>query len=456
MRRSGIEMKKRILAIILCIVMVLPFVACNMDRNLPEESQRFEDEIRTETQICWSEVPLDSEKAMIAVSDFAARLLQTESVVAGGTEGDGMNRLLSPISVLNAVVMTSNGAENETREQMEKTFGISIEYLNEYLSSYQKSLPRNGVNRLHMANSIWFTEDDRFTVNEEFLNTNDTYYGADIYERAFDDTTVYEINRWVSEHTDGLIKEIINEIPKDAVMYLINALVFDAKWEETYEESDIREGVFTTFDGIEQEIDLMFSSENLYLEDEKATGFMKYYEGRDYAFIALLPNEGITLTDYVNTLTGEKLQQLLSHPVEVKTHAWLPQFTVEYQSELKDTLIEMGIKDAFSGRKADLSGIGTSTNGNLFVDRVIHKTYIEVSPVGTKAGAATAVEIKDECAVIEPKEIKEVRLDRPFLYMIIDCKYNQPIFIGTINYIHPYRCGMVDDVCGYPTTEDFK
>ena len=437
-------MKKRILAIVLCIVMVLPFVACNMNRNLPEEPQMQEDEIHTETQICWPEVPLDSEKAIIAVSDFAVRLLQAEDVVAGGIERNGRNRLISPISVLNAIAMTANGAENETREQMEKTFGISIEYLNEYLSSYQKSFPQEDGNRFHMANSIWFTEDNRFTVEEEFLNINQTYYGADIFEKSFDQTTISEINQWVEDNTDGLIKEIINEIPKDAVMYLINALVFDGKWEEAYEESDIREGIFTTFDGIEQEIDLMFSSENMYLEDEKATGFIKYYEGRDYAFVALLPKEEIALTDYINTLTGEKLKKILSNPMEVKTHVWLPKFEVEYQSELKNTLIGMGIKDVFDGDKADLSGIGTSTNGNLFVDRVIHKTYIEVSPVGTRAGAATAVEIKDECAVIEQEEFKEVRLDRPFFYMIIDCDMNLPIFMGTLNYAQPYRCGVID------------
>jgi serpin B len=58
-----------------------------------------------------------------------------------------------------------------------------------------------------------------------------------------------------------------------------------------------------------------------------------------------------------------------------------------------------------------------------------------VSPVGTKAGAATVVEVMNESAMMEPEEIIEVRLDRPFLYMIIDCEYNQPIFIGTVNQI---------------------
>ena len=93
----------------------------------------------------------------------------------------------------------------------------------------------------------------------------------------------------------------------------------------------------------------------------------------------------------------------------------------------------MGIIDAFDIEKADLSELGSSTYGNLYVDRVLHKTYIEVSPVGTKAGAATVIEVRGESALIEPEEVKEVRLDRPFLYMIIDCEYHQPIFIGIVN-----------------------
>ena len=390
----------------------------------------------------------------MAVMDFSIRLLQTEGEHVFFNSGGGMNRLMSPFSVLTAMSMVGNGAEGETKAQMEEVLGISIENLNAFISEYRKNIPQEEGNRFHMANSIWMTEDERFTVKEEFLNTNKEYYDADIFEKPFDQTTISDINQWVKEHTDGLIKEILNEIPRDAVMYLVNALVFDAKWEETYEEGDIREAKFTTSEGFEQKAELMFSSEHMYLEDESATGFIKYYEGRDYAFVGLLPNEDISLYEYISGLSGESLYHLLLNAQEVKTNVWLPKFEVAYQTELKDTLGAMGMSDVFDVRKADLSRLGTSTHGNLYVDQVIHKSYIEVSPVGTKAGAATAVEIKDECALIEPEEVKEVRLDRPFLYMIIDCDMNQPIFIGTVNCISAYRCGIIDDLCGYPPVEE--
>lgn len=444
-------MKKRIIALLVCMTMVLPLAACNREPDLPQETQISGTE--TDDIIEYDEMnhPVD-----VAVMDFAVRLLQTDinmQSVAECSPDSSMNRLISPLSVLTAMAMVSNGAEGETLAQMEETFGVSTEELNQYISSYMSSLPQEEGNRFHMANSVWVKEDGDFQVQEEFLNKNKTYYDADIYEAAFEAGTVEKINTWVEENTDGLIKEIINEIPADAVMYVINALVFDAKWEETYDEIDIHEGVFTISEDLQQDVEFMHSEESLYLEDENATGFIKYYEGRDYAFVALLPKEGLTLSEYINTLSGESLHALLSNPQEVKVRVWIPQFDVEYHAELGRVLTEMGMEDLFDAEKADLSALGTSSEGNLWVDRVIHKTYMELSPVGTKAGAATAVEIRLESASMDPLDMKEVGLDRPFFYMIIDCENKQPIFMGTLNYVEAYRCGIMDDVCSYPLAE---
>lgn len=443
-------MKKRILAFILCLTMLFPLTACGRDLPKNETIQIPDTELNTITFYDYAYAPDDLKE--IAATNFAVRLFQTEANTVFHSSGGGANQLISPFSVLTAMSMTANGANGETLAQMEETFGVSVEELNAFISSYMNALPQEEGSKFHMANSIWYTRDGDFTVKEEFLNVNETVYDADIYESTFDEETINEINQWVENNTDGLIREIINEIPADAVMYLVNALVFDAKWEDVYEESDIREGTFIVEEDIVQEVEMMFSNESLYLEDEYATGFIKYYEGREYAFAALLPKEDMSLYDYINTMSGEKVYTMLSNPEEVMVHAWIPQFEAEYNTELCDVLTEMGMKNLFDSDRADLSALGTSSEGNLFVDGVLHKTYIEVSPVGTKAGAATVVEVRKESAVKEPENIKEVRLDRPFLYMIIDCENNLPIFMGTVNYINPYRCG-VEDLCGYPTME---
>ena len=99
---------------------------------------------------------------------------------------------------------------------------------------------------------------------------------------------------------------------------------------------------------------------------------------------------------------------------------------------MSKSLQKMGVIDAFDGMISDFSGIGSSSEGNLAISRVLHKTYIAVDESGTKAGAATAVEMKSESASAEPEEIKTVYLDRPFVYMLIDCETNLPIFMGTL------------------------
>ena len=358
------------------------------------------------------------------VTDFAIRLFKA-------SEESGKNTLISPLSVLCALAMTANGAEEETLEQMEEVLGMTTEELNLYLYSYMQNLPQGEKYKLSLANSIWFTEDERFTVNQDFLQTNADYYGADIYKAPFNDQTCKDINNWVKQNTDEMIPEILDEIPADAIMYLVNALAFEAEWSEIYEKQQVREGKFTKEDGTKQDVELMYGVEGTYLEDENATGFKKYYKGGKYAFVAMLPNEGVSVSDYVASLNGESLNAMLNNTQHTTVHTAIPKFETEYNVEMSAILKDMGMTKAFDIYNADFEGLGTSTAGNIFINRVLHKTFISVGEKGTKAGAATVVEMADGAAA-EPQEPKEVYLDRPFVYMLIDCENNIPFFIGTM------------------------
>lgn len=358
------------------------------------------------------------------VTDFAIRLFKQSNE-------DGKNTLISPLSVLCALSMTANGANGETREQMEDVLGMTADELNLYLYSYLSSLPQGEKYKLSVANSIWFRDDERLSVKQDFLQTNADYYGASIYKAPFNGQTLRDINNWVKSATDDMIPNILDKIPGDAVMYLINALAFEAEWTEIYEKGQVRDGKFTTEDGTKQKVEFMYSSEGKYLEDENATGFIKYYSGKKYAFAALLPNEGISVSEYLATLDGASVADMLSNAKNATVNTAIPKFETEYDVEMSDILKAMGMTDAFNGSLADFSSLGTSSDGNIYIGRVIHKTYIQVGEKGTKAGAATAVEMNDESAYVTEGEIKQVYLDRPFVYMLIDCENNIPFFIGT-------------------------
>ena len=358
------------------------------------------------------------------ITDFAVRLFQASA------EGDA-NSLISPLSVLYALAMTANGADGKTLEEMESVLGMTTQELNLYLYSYLNNLPQGEKHKLSLANSIWFTEDDRFTVNRNFLQANADYYGADIYEAPFNDATCKDINNWVKEKTDGMIPGILDQLPPDGIMCLVNALAFDGEWSATYETHQVQEGTFIKEDGTKQEADFMYGEDRIYLEDEKVTGFMKSYKGGKYAFVALLPKEGMSIAEYTDSLDGGVLHSLLSEPSYTTVRTAIPKFETEYAVEMSDILKTMGMPSAFDISTADFTGLGTSTAGNIYISQVLHKTFISVGENGTKAGAATAI-IAADGAMIETEEPKEVYLDRPFVYMLIDCENSIPFFIGTM------------------------
>ena len=355
-----------------------------------------------------------------AVTAFAVELLRQTD--------EGGSTLLSPVSVVYALAMTANGAAGETLTQMESVLGLPLEELNACLRAYADQLPAEDGGRCSLANSIWLRDQaDRLTVEQSFLDAAAAYYDASVFRAPFDKSTLRDINAWVSDHTGGLIPSIVEEIPESAVIYLINALAFEGEWEDIYREDQVHDGTFTTEDGREQPAELMYGAESAYLEDDLASGFLKYYQGQNYAFAALLPNEGVSLDDYLASLTGEHLRDLLTQPQDTVVQTAIPKFTAETTVELNDALSALGMADAFDVGLADFSAMGTSTDGPLYISRVLHKTHLTLDERGTRAGAATAVQMDGSTA-----DPLSVYLTRPFLYVLMDCEAGLPLFIGTV------------------------
>lgn len=416
-------MKKRIPALGLCLALALFLAGCGNracgNKVLAEDLMA---DMRADVQPVSVEAN-DREVEALAVTEFSVRLFQE-------SREEGENTLVSPLSVLCALAMTANGARGETMAQMETLFGMPISELNEYLYVYTQALPEGKTYQLNLANSLWIRDDGRIQVEEDFLRTNATWYDAGVYQAPFDNSTVKDINAWVSENTDGMIDHVLDRVPEETVLYLINALCFEAQWKNIYYEHQVRDGVFTTEEGDARDVELMYSNEYQYLEDDKAAGFMKFYDDEAYAFVALLPKEGVRLRDYIASLTGENLRTILSNVQDTKVETAIPKFQSEYTVEMKEILQTLGMTDAFDPEQADLSGIGETSTGLLYINQVLHKTYIAMDEQGTKAGAATVVATGEGAA--PPTEVKTVYLDRPFLYLIVDREAGLPVFMGTV------------------------
>ena len=405
---------KRLTALLLAAGIVFSLTACAPTGQTDLMKGVEPSLVRSEPQL--------QEPGRAAVADFGLRLLR-QSV------GTGENLLFSPLSIMTALAMTGSGAEEKTREELYRTLGMEPEQLNIFLHDYLGSLTGAG-GTLHAANSIWFTDDPAFTVREDFLQTNADYYGAELYQLPLNHAACRQINRWVKDQTAGMIPEIVQELPQDTIMCLVNALAFEGECPEPYRKNQIREEVFTTRSGEMVNTDFMYGEDYLYLENQWCQGFVKPYRGGRYAFAALLPEKGTTVAELVEKLDGEGLCTLLVDPQEVTVHTVIPKFETEYSAELSELLEDMGMPLAFDPERAQFGGLGKYEGGNIWIDQVLHKTFLSMGERGTQAGAASAVVMKAEGAAPEEEEPKEVRLDRPFLYMLVDLENQLPFFLG--------------------------
>lgn len=411
--------------IIFILTLLLTLTACSSERDLEIVSTNLMEDVK-ESSI--SPVNIEDQEnggldKTVGITDFSFDILKKAY--------KGENTLISPLSIISALSMTANGAENETLSQMEEVFAADRDSLNEYLYSYKSYLPSGDKYKVSLANSIWFKDEDGLTIEEDFLQTNKDFYDGDAYKAPFDESTKDDINIWVNEKTDGMIEELLEEKPpEDAIMYLINALSFDAEWEDIYSEHDIRKAEFTTKNDEIKTVDFMYSEEYGYIEIAKAIGFSKAYADNKYSFVALLPDEGVEISDFISSINGKTIIDAIKNQSDEEVVTSMPKFEFEYSNELSKILQELGMIDAFDPMTADFSSLGHSSKGNILIDRVLHKTKIQVDEKGTKAGAVTAVEMVAESAdIIDPKT---VNLDRPFFFAIVDNEFSMPIFMGVL------------------------
>lgn len=354
-----------------------------------------------------------------AYIEAAMRLL---SVCAKADE----NVCLSPLSVYTAMAMCAEGADGETKKQIEDTLflGENTEDYGPYLSSLCSDLKR--------ADSLWYNKGDGSGIKEAYVNRLQSVYQADVEAQVFDATTKDKINAYISKKTEGKIDSLLDDLDASTILCLIDVLSFEEKWDKPFDELATLESEFYALNGKTQTVPMMYGTESRYLSDDNTTGFIKPYES-GYSFVALLPDESISLDAYMDTLSIDKWNTLMQTFTKETVHIGVPRFQSDYKKSLKATLIDMGIEDAFMPGKADFSAMLSEDVEKVFVDDVIHGTYIKVDEVGTEAAAATVVEIAKTSLM--PMEEIGVILNRPFVYAIVEDESNLPIFIGTVTTV---------------------
>ncbi|MBO4979051.1 MAG: serpin family protein [Clostridia bacterium] len=364
-----------------------------------------------------------TEEFLASFSDFSFDLFE-------GSLKDGENGLVSPLSALLCLAMVTNGAAGETLAQLEDVLGMEIEALNKALFAFSRTLTSGDGYRVMPANSVWFKDIPSLKVSEEYLQTCADWYDIEQFAAPFDASTVKDINSWVKKNTDGMIDSIIDEISKDTVMYLINALVFDAKWQEEYEKKQIKDDLFYNDNGTETSVSMLCSEENVILKTENSIGFAKNYKGGKYSFVALLP-EDKNVYEFASSLDGEDWLSMWQSRSYRSANVRIPEFSYETGFSLKEILEDLGATDMFDLMRADFSPLATFDRGNIYCSDVQQKCFIDVSRNGTKAAAVTWATL-DATESAEPLDPLNIFLDRPFVYAIVDNATGLPLFLGTV------------------------
>ena len=364
-----------------------------------------------------SQTPENYQEFTAAYMDFAASLLKNsesdESVV------------LSPLSLYTVLSVTANGASGKTQREIEKALGqdLNISEINtfiHYLNERVKVL-NSEEGFVNSANSLWIRDD--YSVKAQFLQNVVNYYDSEVFRTEL---KAEEINSWIENKTDGEIKDMLSELDKDTALVLVNALLFDDEWVTPYEEGNIYNGSFKGTKG-EETVKFMESNE-MFIESKDAKGMIKSYKNTPCKFVAILPDEKISVDEYAASLSGAKLETILSSATGVnRCIAHLPQFELRNKLSLSETAKAMGMELMFTD-EANFDAL-TMSEG-LKVSDIMQESFIKVSETGTKAGSSTTVTLKDSDS--ETHDFEELKFDRPFVFMIVENESNLPLFIGTV------------------------
>lgn len=377
-------------------------------------------------------IDLDAKSALLidADNEFGLDLFKEVFNDSGTPE----NFMISPLSVSLALGMAYNGSEQETKAEMEEAMrleGLTSEEINESNKELvEYLLCADEKVTMEVANSIWYRED--YPVQESFLTLNKTYYDADVEAANFNDpATVNLINDWVSNETHEKIPQIIQEIPSEAVLYLINAIYFKGCWTKQFNPLSTQQLSFETGDGEYILADMMGRKDSLdYLSNETFSAIKLSYGKGNFNMMVMLPNDDKSLQEVVDQLTPsnwEKWQNAFEFTNNVDIR--LPKFNIEYEITLNKLLQDMGMQKAFTP-DADFSGINPARD--LYISYVKHKTYIEVDEEGTEAAAVTVIGFETTATPDDEPKWTSFYCTRPFLFAITEKDTGAILFIGKV------------------------
>lgn len=339
------------------------------------------------------------------------------------------SKVVSPMSVSYLMGMLANGADGQTRQEIMKAIGcekVSLRDLNEF---YQMLITR--ANYFDKATTIniadYIALNCHYQLKDGFASTMQNYYKAGIESLDFSKaSTLKRINRWCSDHTDGMIPKIIEQVDADAVSYIMNAIYFNGTWTDKF---DTRQTKLENFQGYTRDIKktqmMHRNGKYQYMDNADFAAVNLPYGNGSYSMTVILPNRGKSIDEVMAGLDAKKVSELGRSMDECVVDLKLPRFTISQETSLNDIISKLGAPTMFTSG-ADFSNFAS---GNLSISKMLQKAKIEVSEEGTKASAVTMAMVAMTALRPEPRKV-EFYANRPFIYMITEHSTGAILFMG--------------------------
>jgi serpin B len=420
---------KKMLAIFMALLALLSVVGCSQAVSAAEQKSSKPRESAPVVS------PNDAASLSQGNSTFALNMLQTLKDKPG-------NLFFSPYSISEALAMTYAGARGDTAGQMASAmqFLLSQDKLHPAFNNVDIALAARGQGaqgqdqkgfRLKVVNAIWGQNGYQFS--SPYLDLLAGNYGAGMrivdYKKAHEQAR-QTINQWVADQTENKIKDLLPPGSVDPLTRLVltNAIYFNAAWAAQFDKAGTVNAPFSLLDGSQVSVPVMqqYAKPYNYAAGSNYQAIELPYDGRQLSMVVLLPAAG-HYAQFESSLDYAGLTSILKQLKSAAVNLSMPKFKFETELDLKNNLLKLGIKDAFDPLKVDLSGMDGKKD--LYISGVVHKAYVSVDEAGTEAAAATGVIVGTTSM---PMEIKDFKMDRPFIFLIQDKPTGTILFLGRV------------------------
>ena len=408
---------KNVLWVAVALMMVMGLGACSSDDQFtPDEPLPNEDNERKDIALTRAEQTLVNSN-----NDFAFNLFR--QVTSQKSE------IVSPISITYALGMLNNGAAGETQAEINKVLGFGetgADGINAFCRKMLTEAPKlDKLTKVMIANNIYMNKD--YELKPDFISKAKTFYDATPETRDFHDGKTRDvINKWCSDHTEGMIPEVLkkDEFDPDAVSYLLNAIYFKGAWSEKFDKGNTKNELFHGYNGDTQVPMMHQEHEFSYRESDDCQALCLPYGNNAYSMTILLPKEGKTVSDVLSTLTAEtwlQYQWMGNAIVDVR----LPRFESKTEVNLNNVMSALGMPKAFT----DFAEFPDFCNVSTCIGLMKQVAKIKLNEEGTEAAAVTVIGMELTALSSEPRRVS-FHANRPFLYVISEKSTGAIFFIG--------------------------